>query len=205
LQLQQILFFKELGLSLKQIQTVLGRNDFDQLAALESHRQALSRDWEKMGELIKTVDSTIQHLKGQKKMNDKEMFKGFSEVTIGAGAESYFEAEVILGKSIKNPRAEKLERSQREDTIKKAHAIFRELVDCINTGVSSESDEVQRILSKHHAFVEQFHSGTAEVYRALAQLYVEHPEFRKQLDPFHPELARFMAEGMRVFADRMLS
>jgi DNA-binding transcriptional MerR regulator len=124
LQLQQILFFKELGLSLKQIQTVLGRNDFDQLAALESHRQALSRDWEKMGELIKTVDSTIQHLKGQKKMNDKEMFKGFSEVTIGAGAESYFEAEVILGKSIKNPRAEKLERSQREDTIKKAHGSF---------------------------------------------------------------------------------
>ena len=40
LQLQQILFFKELGLSIKQISKVLGSNDFDQLAALHSHKKA---------------------------------------------------------------------------------------------------------------------------------------------------------------------
>ncbi|MBM3192272.1 MAG: MerR family transcriptional regulator [Chlamydiae bacterium] len=45
LQLQQILFFKELGFSLKQIWQVVGRSDFDQLAALHSHRNALSREW----------------------------------------------------------------------------------------------------------------------------------------------------------------
>lgn len=44
LQLQQILFFKELGFSLRQIQKVLGRSDFDQLAALHSHRRALSQE-----------------------------------------------------------------------------------------------------------------------------------------------------------------
>jgi hypothetical protein len=38
----------------------------------------------------------------------------------------------------------------------------------------------------------------------MAQLYREHPEFRKQLDPFHPKLAEFMSEGMLVFADRSL-
>jgi DNA-binding transcriptional MerR regulator len=35
--------------------------------------------------------------------------------------------------------------------------------------------------------------------------YAEHPQFRKQLDPFHPKLAEFMADAMRVFADRELS
>src|ERR1700686_1785965 len=40
LQLQQILFFKELGFSLKQIQKVLGPDDFDQLSALYSHRKS---------------------------------------------------------------------------------------------------------------------------------------------------------------------
>jgi len=39
----------------------------------------------------------------------------------------------------------------------------------------------------------------------MAQLYAEHPAFRKQLDPFHPELAVFMAEAMKIFADRELS
>src|SRR5271167_4143753 len=74
LQLQQILFFKELGFSLKQIQKVVGRSDFDQLAALYSHRQSLRREWEKIGVLVKTVDNTIKHLEGKKKMKDKEMF-----------------------------------------------------------------------------------------------------------------------------------
>ena len=59
LQLQQILFFKELGLTLKQIRKVLGKSDFDQIAALHSHRKALSCEWEKISRLLKTVDKTI--------------------------------------------------------------------------------------------------------------------------------------------------
>ncbi|HEY2810987.1 MAG TPA: hypothetical protein VGJ00_06335 [Rhabdochlamydiaceae bacterium] len=60
LQLQQILFFKELGFSLKQIQKVVGKSDFDQLAALYSHRKSLSQEWEKIGILLKTIDKTIK-------------------------------------------------------------------------------------------------------------------------------------------------
>lgn len=48
-------------------------------------------------------------------------------------------------------------------------------------------------------------NATQEVYKALAQLYREHPEFRQGLDSVHPELAVFMAEAMKVFADRKLS
>src|SRR3990172_9491496 len=87
LQLQQILFFKELGFTLKQIQKVLGRTDFEQLAALYSHKNALSKEWEKIGVLLKTIDKTIKHLKGKKKMSDKEIFNGFNIglVTKGKG------------------------------------------------------------------------------------------------------------------------
>lgn len=61
-QLQQILFFKELGFSLKQIKKVLGRSDFDRLAALHSHRKSLSQEWEKLGQLLEVIDKTIDHL-----------------------------------------------------------------------------------------------------------------------------------------------
>jgi hypothetical protein len=37
-------FFKELGFSSKQIQKVLGRDDFDQLSALYSHRKSLNQE-----------------------------------------------------------------------------------------------------------------------------------------------------------------
>src|SRR5579862_2315636 len=44
LALQQILFFRELGLEIKQIQKTLGRGDFDKIAALSSHRRVLEQE-----------------------------------------------------------------------------------------------------------------------------------------------------------------
>ncbi len=213
LQLQQILFFKELGLTLKQICKVLGKSDFDQIAALNSHRQALSCEWEKIGRLLKTIDKTIKHLNGKKKMKDQEMFDGFhiGLVTKAKKGQSYFAAEEIVAKSVKNPT------KSREDVVKRgkayyenlnreAHTIFQELAQCIEKGQRPASDTVQRIIKKHHAFLEQVQNATQEVYLAMAELYRDHPEFRKQLlDPVHPKLAAFMAEGMKVFAERELS
>jgi MerR family transcriptional regulator, thiopeptide resistance regulator len=200
LELQQILFFKELGFTLKQIRKVLGRSDFDQLAALYSHKKALSQEWEKIGWLIKTIDKTINHLKGKKKMKDEEMFNGFITVTKGKGSESYFAAEEIVGNSVRTT-----EKPDHATTIKTAHAIWREIVRCIEKGQKPTSDEVQRLIKKHHAFTEQFNTATKEVYKAYAQLYQEHPAFRQQLDPFHPQLADFMGKAMVAFANRELN
>src|SRR3954465_11930813 len=44
LMLQQILFFRELGLELKQIRKIIGSSDFDKIAALRSHRQVLEKN-----------------------------------------------------------------------------------------------------------------------------------------------------------------
>src|SRR5215208_3126318 len=95
LTLQQILFYRELGFELKQIKEVLGRADFEKVAALQSHRQVLERDLARTRTLIETIDKTIEHLRGTKPMKTEEMFGGFSvaagddrfgeHVTLGAG------------------------------------------------------------------------------------------------------------------------
>src|SRR6266481_6014774 len=77
LTLQQILFYRELGFELKQIKRILGRADFDKIAALESHRKVLRKNLTKTRELIQTIDRTIEHLKGTKKMKSQELFEGF--------------------------------------------------------------------------------------------------------------------------------
>ncbi len=211
LQLQQILFFKQLGFSLKQIQKVVGKSDFDQLAALHSHRNSLSKKWEKIGVLLKTIDKTIKHLTGKKKMKDKEMFDGFNITLVKAKEGTpYFAAEKLVVQSVKNPTknaqdVEKRGKAYYDNIINTAHALFRELVRCIEKGLDPAADEVQRIIQRHHTFTGQTHSATKEVYKAMSQLYAQHPEFRKQLDPFHPTLATFMAEAMGIFADRQLS
>src|SRR5436189_2598359 len=43
LMLQQILFYRELEFELKQIKRILGRGDFEKVAALQSHRKVLQK------------------------------------------------------------------------------------------------------------------------------------------------------------------
>lgn len=141
-------------------------------------------------------------------MKDKDMFDGFNITAVKAKEGTpYAAAEKIVVLSVKNPtkNAEDVEKKGKayyDNITKTAHALFKELVYCIEKGFDPTADEVQKIIKKHHSFVEQTHTATKEVYKAMAQLYAEHPEFRKQLDPFHPKLAIFMAEAMKVFADR---
>src|SRR5580704_14759759 len=64
LTLQQILFYRELGFELRQIREILGRADFEKVAALQSHREVLQKELDRTRTLIETIDKTIQHLKG---------------------------------------------------------------------------------------------------------------------------------------------
>src|SRR2546430_7410401 len=68
LTLQQILFYRELGLELKRIKRILGRADFEKVAALQSHREVLEKNLSRTRRLIETIDKTINHLKGTRKM-----------------------------------------------------------------------------------------------------------------------------------------
>src|SRR5215510_6462915 len=65
LTLQQILFYRELGFELKQIKRILGRANFEKLAALKSHRKVLQKKLERTRTLVETIDKTIEHLKGR--------------------------------------------------------------------------------------------------------------------------------------------
>src|SRR3979490_697565 len=88
LTLQQILFYRELGFELKQIKQILGRADFQKVAALESHRKVLQEKLARTRQLMATIDKTIKHLKGTRKMKSEEMFAGFS---IAAGDDRFGE------------------------------------------------------------------------------------------------------------------
>jgi DNA-binding transcriptional MerR regulator/uncharacterized cupin superfamily protein len=86
LMLQQILFYRELGFELKHIRKILSQRKFGKIAALKSHRQVLEKNVTRTRMLVETIDKTISHLKGTKKMKNEEMFMGFS---IGAGKDRF--------------------------------------------------------------------------------------------------------------------
>ena len=94
LMLQQILFYRELGFELKDIKGILGRADFEKVAALQSHRKVLQENLARTRTLIETIDKTIKHLKGTKKMKSEEMFLGFN---VAAGKDRFGEQTKLGG------------------------------------------------------------------------------------------------------------
>jgi DNA-binding transcriptional MerR regulator len=88
LMLQQILFYRELGFELKRIKKILSQRRFEKIDALKSHRQVLEKNVTRTRILIETIDKTIKHLKGAKKMKSEELFTGFR---VAAGKDRFNE------------------------------------------------------------------------------------------------------------------
>jgi len=202
LTLQQILFYRELGFELKQIKHILCRGDFDKIAALESHRRLLRRDVARTRKLIVTIDKTIEHLRGTKKMKAKEMFTGF-DPRQQARHEQYLIDR--FGDSMKDS----IEQSKRrvKDWTKsdwqKAGGVFdeicKDLVVLMSRKLPGDSREVQAVIRRHHLWLKQFWTPTARSYAGHSELIVD-SELRKAYEAYHPQLPEFASAAIKVFA-----
>ena len=68
MRLQQIMFFRELGFSLREVGKIVSHSEFDVLGALRSQRKLLVRRSERLNELVSTIDKTVKRLEGEDKM-----------------------------------------------------------------------------------------------------------------------------------------
>jgi DNA-binding transcriptional MerR regulator len=202
LTLQQILFYRELGFELKQIKEILCRSDFDKIVALESHRRRLRQDLARTGKLIVTIDKTIEHLKGTKRMKMKEMFTGFSP-------EQQARHEQYLIDRFGDRMKASIEQSKRrvKDWTKgdwqKAGSAFdeicKDLVVLIGRKLTAESREVQAVIRRHHRWLTQFWTPTAESCAGHSELIVD-SELRKAYEAYDPQLPEFASAAIKVFA-----
>src|SRR5690242_8033815 len=78
LRLQRILFHRELGVPLSTIGDLVDLKGEDQIAVLRQHRERLDRERERYRVLIETIDLTIEDLKGERRIGNADLYKGFS-------------------------------------------------------------------------------------------------------------------------------
>lgn len=207
LTLQQILFFRELGFQLTDIQRVMTCGAFEQLEALQVHRRQLKQKVERLQTLMGTIDKTIAHLKGEATMAAHEMYEGFDPVQqakweqdlrdrYGEGVNSRIEES-------KRRVAEmsKAEMAQIQADLKARDEAMKAL---LTAGASPDSPETQALARKHFDWLNHFYTPDKEMFIGLGQLYCDHPDFRKRYDALHPGMAEYWAQAMRVFAEREL-
>jgi len=205
--LQQILFFKELGFTLSDIQKLLSQNDFDHIKALRAHRKVLEEDIIRKNNLIATIDKTIQHLGGKNTMKKEELYYGFDSKR-QKEYEQYIvqyhglPSENLLIESKK--RTVKWDKNEWSKVKNEGDEIHKALASAIEQGLSANSDEVQAIIQRHYEITQRFYDVSRQVYTGLADLYVQHPDFKKFFDAYHPKMIVFIGEAMRFYADKNL-
>jgi DNA-binding transcriptional MerR regulator len=204
--LQQILFYRELGVELKRIRKLLGRTDHEKAAALRSHRKVLLKKLDRTRELIVTIDKTIEHLEGKKKMKSQELFVGFTPEQ-QAKHEKYlvdrFGGDMKTQIAASKAKVKHWAKAHWEMSGAAFNQICKDLVSLLEQNCGTDSPEAQKVIRRHYEWLKQFWTPTQESYAGHADLITD-SDLRKAYEAHHPRLPEFAAAAMKTFARREL-
>ena len=205
--LQQILFFRELGFPLTEIQQIISSHDFDKIEALNTHKSILQSSLERTETLIKTIDKTISHLRGKLIMRDAEMYEGFDPVKQQEHEKYLLDTGVITQQQIDESweKARDWKRPNWEQFKEEGEQLNQALANALKKHLKPEDVEVQALVQRHYDWVNVFWTPTHESYTGLAQMYLDHPDYREFYNKYHPNLVEYLVEAMRVYAAHKLS
>ena len=199
LRLQQILFFREMDFSLKEIRELMDRPDFDQLEMLKAHRAALENRVGRLNRLIDTLDKTILHLMGEEEIMTFELFNGFDEETQKAYAEAAARRWDEESVSASNQRWKYYSAEEQEAFLAEAKAIHQDLL--VNMDRGHDSDEVQAIVGRWYVHLHHFFEPSLETFRGMGWGYEQDPEFVAFYEKLHPDMPAFFHAAIDYYCD----
>ena len=201
--LQQILFYRELGVSLDCIKNILSAPSFDELQALLEHRQQLVHQREQLNLLIANVEKTIKLKKGMIEMTDKEKFEGFKHQLI-ADNEQKYGAELIekFGK-------EAVERSNKafKNMSRAEYQKMTELGELTNSTLAeafADGDPAGELAQKAADLHRQWLTMcwgyyNKEAHAGLARMYVDDERFTAYYDQKRSGTAKFFRDAILIY------
>ena len=205
LKLQQILFFRELDMPLKKIKHLLDDPEINRVDLLNQHHQNLEKQIKRLKKLQTTITKTVQKLEKENKMplTDKELYEGFSKEKIDRYNHEVRETYDSQMVGMVDQKVRSMSRDQWSAIKEEGGEIAAGLAKLINRPPTDP--EVQALIKRHHAWIENFYPASAEIYLGLGDLYVTHEEFRAFYDQFAPNLSDFLKKAMTIYVDTVLS
>ncbi|GAB4578032.1 MAG: transcriptional activator Mta [Anaerolineales bacterium] len=198
LRLQQILFYREMGLELTQIKDILDAKNFDLVSALQTHRQTLQAKIERLNTLIQTVDVTIMHIIGEVNMSKKNIFEGFNEEKQKQYEE---EATNLWGEGVKETVKlwNSYGKERQQEILAEGGAIYADIA--ANMDKAPESEEIQAMLVRWHEHLRYFYEPSIETLGGLGDMYHDHPDFNATFTAIHPDLPGFLKKAIAHYVD----
>ena len=201
--LQQILFYRELGVGLESIKDIVTAPSFDGAKALREHREKLLEKREQLDVLISNVDKTIALTEGRIIMSDKEKFEGFKQKLIDDNEAKYGKevrekyGDETVNKS--NQKVKGMSQEQYDEVTKLATEVIETLHAAFETG-DPAGELSQKTADLHRQWLCYYwDSYSKEAHAGLAQMYVDDPRFTAYYDEKHPGAAEFLRDAVFIY------
>lgn len=201
--LQQILFYREMGVGLDDIKSIITSPNYMRLSALETHLAALLNERSRVDAMIKNVRKTIASEKGEMKMTDKEKFEGLKDKLIRENEDKYGEevraryGDDAINQSNANFKGMSQQQYDRMQTL--AEEINETLKAALATK-DPAGELAQKACTLHKEWLKcTWPSYSPEAHKGLAQMYVDDERFTAYYDKIAPGCAVFLRDAIMIY------
>lgn len=201
--LQQIMFYKELGMELDDIKKIINSPDFDGLLALAEHKKKLIEKRKQLDLLIANVDKTMAAKEGRIIMMDKEKFEGFKQKMLEENEKKYGkEVREKYGEDVvnaSNKMVQNMTKEQYDKWQELSISISETLKEAIDTGEPA-GELAQKVADMHRQWLGYtWKNYTKEAHAGLARMYVDDERFKDYYDKIKPGAAEFLRDAILFY------
>lgn len=198
--LQQILFYRELGIRLEDIKQVITDPNFNQMETLENHYEQLKVRRDRLNKVIATLESTIKNQKGEVTMQDEAKFSGLKEKIIQDNEQKYgAEIRAKYGHKAIDASNERVRSMSETDYNTVQHIeeeVFHLLKEAKQNG-NPVSDIAKQLVDKHKQWLMfSWTSYSGSAHAGLAEMYVADERFQKYYDAKVDGGAQFLRDAI---------
>ena len=201
--LQQILFYRELGVSLENIKEIVTAPSFDEAEALREHHSQLLDKRKQLDLLIANVEKTMALTEGRTTMSDQEKFEGFKQKLVDDNERKYGkEVREKYGEervNASNAKVKNMTQEQHDEVTQLSEELQATLAAAFQTGDPS-GELAQKAAELHKRWLTYYWSEySKEVHAGLAQMYVDDDRFKAYYDAEQPGTAEFLRDAIRIY------
>jgi DNA-binding transcriptional MerR regulator len=202
--LQRILFYRELGFTLKEISTIVDDPQTDAVGHLRRQRGLLTERIERLSAMVEAIDYEMEAMTVDIPLTPEERLEVFGEFRPGDYAE---EAEQRWGGTEAYRQSQRRVASYEKEDWQQLKAEEEEvrarLATALAAGLAPDSEEAMAAAEAHRQHISRwFYECTYEIHRGLADMYVSDERFRSNYDATAPGLARYIREAAHANARR---
>lgn len=182
--LQQILFYKNMNLSINEIKKLINDKSTDEMKILEEHYKNLLNQKENLENLIKNLEKTIKYKKGEIQMLDKEKFEVLKEENIKNN-------ESLYGKEIREKygdetinQSNKRYMSLTQEEFEEMNAIENKIFENLVILLKKEDNSLEEMTYSYHKkwLLFSWKKYNKIAHNGLAKMYLNDNRFKEYYD-----------------------